>query len=69
MSNSKDQIKEGDNVMHGAKRSIGTVRYITGKYAMVLFGKTTTTYLLTDLIKVTLKTEEELRREYAQKKA
>jgi hypothetical protein len=64
-----EQINEGDNVMHPRKRGIGTVRYITGKYAMVLFGKTSMTYLLTDLTKVTLKTEEELRREYAQKKA
>ncbi len=61
-------IKEGDNVMHPAKRGVGTVRYITGKYAMVLFGKTSMTYLLADLIRIKLKTEEELRREYAQKK-
>jgi len=64
-----DQIKDGDNVMHPKKRDIGTVRYVEGRYAVVLFGKKTGTYLLADLIKVKLKTEDELRREYAQKKA
>ena len=64
-----EQINEGDNVMHPRKRGIGTVRYITGKYAMVLFGKTTMTYLVDELTRVKLKTEEELRREYAQEKA
>lgn len=38
-----EEIKEGDNVMHPRKHGVGIVRYITGKYAMVLFGKTTMT--------------------------
>ncbi len=54
-------IKEGDNVMHPGKRGVGAVRYIVGKYAMVTFQKTSMAYLLTDLTKVELKTEDEIR--------
>ena len=69
MSNGNDQIKEGDNVATASKHGVGIVRYIEGKYAAVLFGKTLGTFLLADLERVEMKTEEEVRKANAKKKA